>query len=162
MFPDDGKMPNNPSLPLLFYPRVFDLTNETDPAAAIERTLRRNGWGRAWRNGVYPYPHYHPRIHEVLVIAHGHATLRFGGAHGEDFTVEPGDAVVLPAGTGHQSLETSDDLVVVGAYPADGIYELCLGSPAEYERAIVKIPGVKRPDCDPFFGRDGPLIREWS
>jgi uncharacterized protein YjlB len=76
--------------------------------------------------------------------------------------VEAGDAVVLPAGTGHQCIDASDNLLVVGAYPADGTYDLCLGSPAEYERAVVKIPGVKRPDRDPIFGRDGPLIREWS
>jgi uncharacterized protein YjlB len=141
---------------------VFDFSNDSDAAATIEQILRANGWGRSWRNGVYPFPHYHPRIHEALVIAIGRATLRFGGAHGEDFGVEPGDAVVLPAGTGHQCIEASDDLLVVGAYPADGIYDLCLGSRPEYERALVKIPGVKRPETDPFFGRDGPLMREWS
>ena len=162
MFPDDCAIPNNPSLPFLFYPRVFELTSESDPAAAIERTLRANCWGRSWRDGVYPFPHYHPRIHEVLVVARGSATLRFGGAHGENFSVEPGDAAVLPAGTGHQCIEASEDLLVVGAYPAEGIYDLCLGTRPEYERALVKIPGVARPETDPFFGRDGPLIREWS
>jgi uncharacterized protein YjlB len=161
MFPDDGAIPNNPSLPLLFYSRAFDFSNDSDPAATIEQTLRANGWGRSWRNGVYPFPHYHPRIHEALAIASGRATLRFGGTHGEDFSVEAGDAVVLPAGTGHQCIDASDDLLVVGAYPGDGTYDLCLGSRAEYERAVVKIPGVKRPETDPFFGRDGPLIREW-
>jgi uncharacterized protein YjlB len=162
LFPDDGTIPNNPVLPLLFYPRVFDLSNESDPVATIERTLRSHGWGRSWRDGVYPFPHYHPRIHEALAIASGRATLRFGGAHGENFSVEPGDAVVLPAGTGHQCIDASDDLLVVGAYPAEGTYDLCLGTRAEYERALVKIPGVKRPETDPFYGRDGPLIREWS
>jgi uncharacterized protein YjlB len=161
MFPDDGAIPNNPSLPLLFYPHAFDL-GAFDAAAHVEAIIRSNGWGRLWRNGIYPFPHYHPRIHEALVVARGHVSVRFGGAHGEVFDIRPGDAAVLPAGTGHQCVEASEDLVVVGAYPAEGIYDLCLGTRAEYERALVKIPGVKRPETDPFFGRDGPLIREWS
>ncbi len=162
MFPDDGAIPNNPSLPLLFYPNAFDLESAFDPAARVEAIIRSNGWGRCWRNGIYPFPHYHPRIHEALVVARGHVSVRFGGEHGEVFDARSGDAVVLPAGTGHQCIEASDDLLVVGAYPDDGTYDLCLGTQAEHERALVKIPGVKRPDRDPFFGRDGPLMREWS
>ena len=88
--------------------------------------------------------------------------MRFGGEGGETFALEPGDATILPAGTGHQCLEASDDLLVVGAYPGEGVYDLCLGSRAEHERATVKIPGVRRPDTDPFFGRNGPLLREWE
>ncbi|MGD9923898.1 MAG: hypothetical protein AB7V13_21020 [Pseudorhodoplanes sp.] len=161
MFPDDGSIPNNPALPFLFYPRAFDLTSVGDPAAMIEAIIRSNGWGRTWRDGIYPFAHYHPRIHEALAIARGRANVRFGGAQGEEFGMETGDAAVLPAGTGHQCIDASDDLIVVGAYPPEGIYDLSLGSRAEYERAVAKIPGVKRPDTDPFFGRDGPLIREW-
>jgi uncharacterized protein YjlB len=162
MFADDGAIPNNPSLPLLFYPHAFDLENAVDPAARVEAIIKSNGWGRLWRNGIYGFPHYHPRIHEALVVTRGNVSVRFGGDHGEVFDVKAGDAVVLPAGTGHQCIEASDDLVVVGAYPSGGTYDLCLGSRPEYERALVKIPGVRRPETDPFFGRNGPLIREWS
>jgi uncharacterized protein YjlB len=162
MFAEDGAIPNNPSLPFLFYPRAFDLQQGFDPAGPIEAILRSNGWGRIWRNGIYPFPHYHSRIHEALVVARGRATVRFGGEKGETFAMEAGDAVVLPAGTGHQCIDASDDLVVVGAYPAEGTYDLCLGTTPEYERARVKIPGVRRPATDPFFGRNGPLMREWS
>lgn len=161
MFPDDGSIPNHPSYPFLFYPHAFDLQLVGDPAARIEAIITSNGWGPCWRNGIYPFPHYHPRVHEALAIARGRAAVRFGGEHGETFEVEAGDAVVLPAGTGHQCLEASDDLLVVGAYPPEGTYDLCLGSRAEYERALVKIPGVPRPLTDPFFGRTGPLLREW-
>jgi uncharacterized protein YjlB len=162
MFPDDGEIPNNPVLPFLYYPQVFDVAARRDPAAAIVEVLQRNGWGRFWRNGIYTFPHYHSRIHEALVIARGRATLRFGGGRGENFEVEAGDAAVLPAGTGHQCIDASDDLLVVGAYPPEGVYDLCLGSHPEYERAIAKIPGVPRPDTDPFFGSEGPLLREWT
>jgi uncharacterized protein YjlB len=162
MFPDDGAIPNNPVFPVLFYPRAFDLAGARDPAGRIETIVRANGWGKCWRNGIYGYPHYHSRIHEALAVARGHASVRIGGQRGEVFTIEAGDAVVLPAGTGHQCLDSSDDFLAVGAYPGDGVYDLCLGSRPEYERALVKIPGVPRPDTDPFFGRDGPLIREWT
>jgi len=37
-----------------------------DPPASIETTLRANGWGNGWRNGVYSYHHYHSTAHEVL------------------------------------------------------------------------------------------------
>jgi uncharacterized protein YjlB len=162
MFADDGAIPNNPVFPFLFYPRAFDLSAAHDPAGRIETIIRANGWGKCWRNGIYDFPHYHSRTHEALAIARGNASVRIGGERGEVFNLETGDATVLPAGTGHQCLEASEDLLIVGAYPGEGVYDLCLGSRAEYERATVKIPGVRRPDTDPFFGRDGPLIREWT
>ena len=72
-----------------------------------------------------------------------------------------GDVVVLPAGTGHQNLEASDDLLVVGAYPPTGDYDLCRGSPKEHEKALASIPLVPPPNLDPVYGKDGPLTRHW-
>ena len=67
-------------------------------------------------------------IHEVLGIARGRAKVRFGGDNGEEIDLNPGDVAVLPAGTGHHGLWVSADLVVVGAYPQAGRYDLCRGS----------------------------------
>lgn len=161
LFADDGVVPNNPSLPLVLYPKAFDLAGEDDPAALIEQTFEKNGWDDGWRNGIYPYVHYHSRIHEALAVARGRATVRFGGNHGEEIDIEAGDAVVLPAGTGHHGLWTSSDFLLIGAYPPTGTYDLCLASPAERERALSTIPGVPLPGTDPVAGSEGPLLRAW-
>ena len=89
-----------------------------------------------WRNGIYPYVHYHSMIHEAMGIARGRAKVRFGGEQGREHRPRAGDVVVLPAGTGHQRLSQSPDLVVIGAYPPNGKYDLCRGSKAEHAKAI--------------------------
>ncbi|MBI2946735.1 MAG: hypothetical protein HYY23_03755 [Verrucomicrobia bacterium] len=55
---DDGSIPNNPKLPLLFYPGAVKLSG-SDPAAVIEVRFASNGWGGKWRNGIYQFHHYH-------------------------------------------------------------------------------------------------------
>ena len=133
-----------------------------DAAAVFEELFGRNGWGDSWRNGIYDYVHYHSRIHEVLGIARGHARVRFGGHKGRTFRLKAGDVVILPAGTGHQSLSASKNLLVVGAYPRTGQYDECKGSPAEHERALKSIPKVPLPTKDPVYGVDGPLLQLWD
>ena len=158
---DDGVIPNNPTLPLVVYRRALDLAGTPDPELVIEETFARNGWGDMWRNGIYPFTHYHSMIHEVLGIARGRAKVRFGGPHGEDLDITAGDVAVLPAGTGHQRLFASPDLMVIGAYPPTGTYNLCQGTPAEYARARAAIAKVPLPQSDPIHGADGPLTRLW-
>ena len=55
-----------------------------------------------WRNGIYPYVHYHSMIHEAMGMARGRAKVRFGGENGQEIEIVAGDVVILPAGTGHQ------------------------------------------------------------
>jgi uncharacterized protein YjlB len=101
-------------------------------------------------------------IHEALGIARGRARVQLGGPGGEVFELAAGDIVVLPAGTGHQKLSGSDDLVVIGAYPPDGTYNLCRGdNPADRDKALTMIPKVPLPDSDPVLGKDGPLAKLW-
>lgn len=159
-FADDGAVPNNP-LPLLVYKSAVDLAGAADAAAVFERLFAANGWGESWRNGIYAFVHYHSSIHEVLGIARGRAEVRFGGAAGTVLTVAAGDVAVLPAGTGHQRLSASGDLLVVGAYPPQGRYDLCRGSAAEHASALVSIPQVPLPASDPVYGGGGPLVRLW-
>jgi uncharacterized protein YjlB len=157
-FADDGAVPNN-RLPFLVYKAAFD---GRDLTSAIEKTFRRNDWSHGlWHDGIYPFVHYHSQIHEVLGIAAGKARVRFGGSRGEELEVEAGDVAVLPAGTGHQRLSSSPDLLVIGAYPPDGHYDLCRGTSAEYARALTTIQRVPLPGTDPLFGADGPLVKLW-
>jgi len=161
VFADDGLVPNNP-LPFLVYRGAIDLERARDAAAAIEQVFEDHGWGHGlWRNGIYPFVHYHSGIHEVLGIARGHARVRFGGDQGKVLDVAAGDVAVLPAGTGHQRLSVSPDLLVIGAYPPDGHYDLCRGSAAEHDRALAAIPRVPIPETDPLFGPNGPLTKLW-
>jgi uncharacterized protein YjlB len=160
-FADDGLIPNNPALPFIFYRGGIDLTGSPDPEELIEKTFAANGWGDMWRNGVYPYVQYHSMIHEVMAVARGRARVRFGGDSGRAFDIVPGDVVILPAGTGHQCLTQSPDLLVIGAYPQSGKYDLCRGSKADRIKALASIPKVPPPETDPVFGTEGPLMTLW-
>jgi len=161
LFGDDGSIPNNPRLPLVLYRRAIDLKGSADPETLIEAQFGRSGWGDMWRNGIYPYVHYHSGIHEAMGIARGRAKVRFGGEHGREIELTPGDVAVLPAGTGHQRLWASPDLVVIGAYPPNGRYDLCRGSKSEHEKAVRAIASVPLPQSDPVYGESGPLLALW-
>jgi uncharacterized protein YjlB len=162
MFKDDGVVPNNPGLPALVYKNAVDF-GERDPARAIEQLFAENGWGHGqWRDGIYTFVHYHSMIHEVLGIARGQARVQLGGPGGETFEFKAGDVAVLPAGTGHQRLSGSADLLVIGAYPPEGTYDLCRGdNPADRDKALTTIPIVPLPGSDPVLGKGGPLPQLW-
>jgi uncharacterized protein YjlB len=159
-FRDDGVIPNHPRWPLVLYRGAVRLPERLDPAAVLEELFAHNGWGDSWRDGIYDYVHYHSRIHEVLGIARGSATVRLGGSHGRKLTLKPGDITILPAGTGHQCLSATSDFLVVGAYPPSGTYDECT-KPAEHARATKSIPKVPRPRKDPVYGAKGPLLAAW-
>jgi uncharacterized protein YjlB len=161
-FADDGVVPNNPDLPFIHYRTPLDLRNAADPAAVFETLFAGNGWRGAWRNGVYDFVHYHPRRHEGLGIARGTARVRFGGAKGKVVALKPGDVAILPAGTGHQALEASNDLLVVGAYPPDGHYEEFRDSAREHAQALAMIAATPLPEKDPVYGAAGPLRELWK
>jgi hypothetical protein len=43
LFRDDGKIPNNPALPLVLYQQVVRLDRAADPAAIFEELFAANG-----------------------------------------------------------------------------------------------------------------------
>ncbi|MDH3660799.1 MAG: cupin domain-containing protein [Alphaproteobacteria bacterium] len=160
-FDDDGSIPNNPTLPLLIYPGALDLTG-SDPAGACIERFAAHGWSGAWRNGIYPFPHYHSTAHEALGVCRGKATVRLGGDKGLTIEIKAGDALVLPAGTGHQDLGSSPDLLVVGAYPSGMDWDLCRCAPDERPEVLDNIKRVPLPVSDPIHGNGGPLLRFWQ
>lgn len=161
LFRDDGVIPNHPRWPLIALRGAVRLPDDLDPAAIFEDLFEANGWGDSWRNGIYDYVHYHSRIHEVLGIARGRGQVRFGGNKGRTLRLKAGDVAILPAGTGHQCLDASDDFLVVGAYPPSGSYDECSSS-EDHRRALKTIPKVGRPRKDPVYGSAGPLLKAWK
>lgn len=160
-FGDDGETPNN-HLPLVVYRRALKLDEAFDPAAVFEDTFARHGWRKSWRDGIYEFRHFHTATHEVLGIARGRVTVEFGGSRGREITLQAGDAVVLPAGTGHRRVKATDDLLVVGAYPTTGRYDEPRPAEADHAAAVASIAKVKLPRRDPVYGPEGPLLELWK
>ena len=159
VFQDDGLVPNNP-LPFLVYKRAIDVAND-HPEKTIEGLFGANGWGAMWRNGVFDYLHYHATVHEALGVARGQARVRFGGDAGREFEISAGDVAILPAGTGHQCISSSEDFCVVGAYPPGPPMQITRPTPENHAKALQTIPKVKVPTNDPVLGADGGLIELW-
>jgi len=164
--PDDGTYPNNAALPLLVYQAAVHLP-QADPAATFEDLFEANGWGGAWRNGVYGFFHYHSTAHEVLGVYRGSARIQLGGEEGLAFEVQPGDVVVIPAGVAHKNLGTgglpaAQQFGVVGAYPRGQRPDMNYGRAGERPRADRDIAQVALPAADPVYGMQGPLTEHWS
>lgn len=155
---ESEEIPNNLLLPLLVYRKILP---PADLARAFEKTFANNGWRPAWRDGIYPFAHYHSNAHEVIGIFCGSATVLFGHTGGIEINLGPGDAIVLPAGTGHQCLFSSADFQAVGAYPEGSRPDLMRADAAEKPAAKVRIDLVPLPKLDPIFGAKGPVMDLW-
>ena len=153
----NGWMPNNDRLPVLLYHGVA--AGSPDRATAMEELFKRNGWPPQWRNGVYPFHHFHSTAHEVLGFAGGSAKLVLGGEGGRQLTVRSGDVLLLPAGTGHCKLEASPDFLVIGAYPEGESWDICRAEPDA--AMLERMRAVRFPKSDPVSGAGGALVREW-
>lgn len=162
VFQPGNLIPNHPRWPLLLYRGVLqDKEASRVDAKKAEALLSENGWVGLWRNGIYPYHHYHTTSHEVLVVTYGEAHVTFGGPQGETVALHTGDVAVLPAGTGHCCLSARRDFEVVGAYPTgQEAWDLERNAPSE--AALRRIAELPRPSADPVYGVEGPLLRLWS
>ena len=153
----NGWMPNNDRLPVLLYRRAF---NGEAMATQMEAVLEQNLWPAQWRNGVYTFHHYHSTAHEVLGIAGGSAQLMLGGENGHVVTVEAGDVLVLPVGTGHFLVHANPGFLVVGAYPDGQHWDICRSAPEA--SAAERMRRLPFPATDPLTGKDGELVRSWA
>ena len=157
---DDGTFPNN-HLPLLVYRRAV-LFTDGDPASILERIFEANDWRGSWRNGIYPYHHYHSTSHEVLGVYQGAARVQLGGEGGVIYELHPGDVLVIPAGVAHKNLGGNGGFGVVGAYPEGRDSDMNYGRPGEHPQADRNISQVPIPKGDPLYGERGPLLRAWT
>jgi uncharacterized protein YjlB len=151
-------VPNNDRLPVLIYHAALDVSGP-DPASRFEQIFARNGWPPQWRNGIYDFHHYHSTAHEVLGIAGGDGQIVLGGPGGHELTVNAGDILVLPAGTGHCRLQCSPDFKVVGAYPPRQSWDICRSAPSQAERERMRT--LPFPNSDPLSGATGALTKLW-
>jgi uncharacterized protein YjlB len=156
-----GAFPNHPRWPLLVYPAAVAIEG-ADPAAAFETLFERNCWPAAWRNGVHPFQHFHSTAHEALGVYSGEVTVQFGGDGGITITANPGDVIVLPAGTAHKKLSSRGKLGIVGAYPEGQQPDMCTPLLSNIRKAARQIEDVPLPKCDPVYGAGGPLFSHWT
>jgi uncharacterized protein YjlB len=160
-FTPDAKIPNNPDLPVLVHKGILD-RQTADKEKVFRRHFEQNGWRGNWTGFVFDYHHFHTTSHECLAIGKGHITLMIGGENGKEFDLEAGDMIVLPAGTGHRMISSSENLIVVGVYPeGQENYDICR-SLSQCPGAEEKIANLARPATDPFYGTRGPLLKEWK
>lgn len=155
---DDGSVPNNSRFPLLLYRGAFEPPVEP---AGVEEQLSANSWFNSWRDGVFPYHHYHATVHEILVCYSGSATAQFGGASGPRVPLSEGDAVLIPAGVGHKRLSAADHFAVIGAYLDGASWDLLRPETADIEEARNLVWKCGRPPVDPIVGKTGGLLERW-
>ena len=153
----NGRMPNN-VLPVVLIRGALD-----GPAddRQLRELYRANQWQGCWTWTVYDFHHYHSTAHEALAVASGAATLVLGGEGGHEVTLQAGDLVVLPAGTGHRRIRASEGFAVCGAYAPGQEADLLRPGEADPDEARERIGSVPLPLTDPFYGADGPLVRLW-
>lgn len=157
VFRDDGEIPNNEILPLVIYPGILN-----DFIDRMNKVFLRKGWDGIWIGSVFDYHHYHSTAHEVLGVVSGHAIIQFGGKHGREIKVSPGDVVMIPAGVGHKNNGSTQDFRVVGGYPEGQDRDLCTGDPSERPEVLHNIRAVPLPTTDPVFGEKGKLLDLWA
>jgi uncharacterized protein YjlB len=158
-FEPNGWVPNNETLAVIVYRRVLPADDRDTAAEAFEERFGQNGWPPQWRDSVFDYHHYHSTAHEVMGVLGGSADLILGGPSGYTLRVAAGDALLLPAGTGHCLLEARGGFQVVGAYPQGQQWDLRRDAlTPDEQRRMLALPF---PPNDPVYGANGPMVETW-
>ncbi|CZR67983.1 uncharacterized protein PAC_17882 [Phialocephala subalpina] len=148
----------NSDFPVLVYRNVLPKPHEEDSTADfLEGT-----WG------TIKIRHFHPNSHECYGIFRGESLLLIGEGQsdifgGEKISVSAGDVIVLPAGTAHSLISSSDDYCYVGVYPkgCPRWWNELGKKPMEGKAIRGEVEAVGIPDFDPVMGIAGPLPRLW-
>lgn len=155
-----GAFPNNSRLPVLLYKSVLELPGLND-AAIVDKIFEANKWSNSWIDGIYEYHHFHSITHEVIGVTAGDCILSLGGVDENQYHIEKGDVLILPAGVAHRRITSSKDFQCVGAYPGGAEYDIKRGRPDEKAEAENHIRKVAIPHKDPVYGK-GPLQKFWK
>ncbi len=152
--------PNNLSLPVLNYKSALKLTDNSKEE--VKELLEQNQWTNAWSGGIFNYHHYHTTAHEVLVVIKGTCMLEVGGSDGNIQNLSQGDVIVLPAGVVHKCVGSSEDFMVVGAYPIGQEHDMnkCADDTGNVDAE--NISQVPLPGKDPILGNAGPVKEVWG
>lgn len=158
IIPEIAPFPNS-QLPVLLYQKAFQKNDSVD---SIELVLKKNKWKNLWRNGIFPFHHYHSNTHEVLICYEGWCDVQLGGDNGIEWPFEKGDALIIPAGVAHKNIKSSAAFKCIGAYPINIEYDMNYGKPEELSKAKKNIEKLALPSTDPVFGKNGPLFNYWK
>ncbi|MFM0340071.1 cupin [Paraburkholderia fungorum] len=151
-------VPNNRNLPVVIYRHAL-APDCGDLAAGFEILFEGNQWPPQWRDGIFDYHHFHATAHEVLGVASGVADVIVGGPGGRVVTISAGDALLLPAGTGHCLQSCARHFQVVGGYPAGQQWDIRREALTPPEHAAMD--ALPFPATDPIDGKHGPLVEHW-
>lgn len=184
LVPEAGTAPNNNVLPLILYRSAAQFGGGEEPERVFENIFWGNNWGSSFRDGTFPFHHYHSAAHEVVGIARGQAVLQFGGPDGPVVEVKAGDAALIPAGVVHCRLDDEPGYSIVGAYPPGQLPDCCVLSdedqvvasqhPDISDLKVQVVTGNKLleiktlisqtalPVTDPIQGQDGFVTTAWS
>lgn len=151
-------VPNNSRLPVVIYRRAL-MPDSGDLAAAFEILFERNEWPAQWRDGIFDYHHFHATAHEILGVTDGSAQVIVGGPGGRVVTLCAGDALLLPAGTGHCLQSFARHFQVVAGYPEGQQWDIRREALTPEE--IAAMEALPFAPLDPIDGKHGPLIEYW-
>ncbi|HZZ13124.1 MAG TPA: cupin domain-containing protein [Paraburkholderia sp.] len=151
-------VPNNARLPVVIYRHAL-APESGDLAAAFEILFENNAWPPQWRDGIFDYHHFHATAHEVLGVVAGSAEVIVGGPGGKVVTISAGDAMLLPAGTGHCLQSFARHFQVVAGYPAGQQWDIRREALTPDELAAMQ--ALPFPPTDPIDGTHGPVVEHW-
>ncbi|KAI9737209.1 MAG: hypothetical protein M1818_005741 [Claussenomyces sp. TS43310] len=160
-------VPNSP-LPVLIYRSALPI----DPTPEkIQEAIEPNDWLKGGIFKHYARHHFHSVTHECYAVFRGSSRLLLGrgpldkaGDGDLEVILHTGDAIVLPAGVAHCSLESEEGYEYVGLYPRGSPHwdnNFCKTDEEETRRKADNARAVPIPDCDPVFGPKGPLVNLW-
>jgi uncharacterized protein YjlB len=151
-------VPNNRKLPVVLYRHA--LPPESGKLAdEFEILFERNTWPAQWRDSIFDFHHFHATAHEVLGVTEASAEVIVGGPGGPVFTLHAGDALLLPAGTGHCLQSFERGFQVIAGYPAGQQWDLRREALTSEE--LDDMLALRFPPLDPIDGKHGPVIEHW-